>query len=116
VVAGRGFDTAANAFEAAALSDFIATIPPGHIVIVASQGPEGTAFLTPEALSALQSLGLTTEGLTAPFAAIGVKGAAPGNAAQASGSSESSAYLRLGAVPDTRSLAAAVDTVTITKP
>lgn len=36
VEAVRGFDTAANEFEAAALSDFVATLPAGHIVIVAS--------------------------------------------------------------------------------
>jgi hypothetical protein len=109
----QGFDTAANEFEAAALTQFIAQISGGHIVIVATQGPEATAFFDPETTTALHSLGLSTAELTPPFSAIGVKGATPGTALQVSGSNEPTAYLRLGAVPDTRNLAAAVDKVTI---
>jgi hypothetical protein len=116
VLAGQGFDTAANEFEAAALADFIATIPTGQIVIVVSQGPEATAFLTAEALTALQELGLNADGLIPPFSAIGVKGAAAGSAVLATDSGEGSAYLRLGAGPDDRTLAAAVDWLTIAKP
>ena len=111
----KGFDTAANEFEAVALSEFIAAIPQGNIVIVASQGAEAMAFFNADTLAALQSLGLETTNLNPPFSAIGVKGALPGSIAQALGSSETTAYLRLGAAPDTRNLAAAVDKVTIRK-
>jgi hypothetical protein len=115
VVAKRGFDTAANTFEAAALSEFISGLSAGQFVIVASQGAEAMAFLDSEALTALQLIGLSTETLRVPFAAIGVKGANPGTAAQAIGSNEATAYLRLGPLPDNRTLAAAVDIVTITR-
>jgi hypothetical protein len=59
-------------------------------------------------------LGLSAETLSPPFTAIGVKAAAAGTALQAAG--EGSAYLRLGLSPDTRTLAAAVDKVTISRP
>jgi hypothetical protein len=109
----KGFDTAANEFEVIALTQFIAQIPARHIVIVATQGPEATAFFNASATAALHSLGLSATDLIPPFSAIGVKGASPGTALQASGSNERPAYLRLGAVPDARHLAAAVDKVTI---
>ncbi len=105
----RGFDTAANAFEADALRQFIEQIPPGQIVVVATQGPDAAAHFTADTAAALESLGLAAGQLTPPFSAIGVKGAAPGTAAQAT-------YLRLGANPDARSLAAAVDRVVISTP
>ncbi|MBN1992809.1 MAG: hypothetical protein JW953_08875 [Anaerolineae bacterium] len=112
VVKIKGFDTAANEFEAAALSQFITDIPPGHIVIVATQGTEAAAFFTTETLAALQTLGLSSEHLNPPFSAIGVKGAGPGTALQTSGDP---AYLRLGAAPDVRNLAAAVDKIIISQ-
>jgi hypothetical protein len=110
----RGFDTAANEFEAAALADFIAGLPEGQIILLATQGPDATTFLTPAALAALQSIGLPVDLSPPPFSAIGVKGATPGAAALAAG--EGTAYLRLGASPDDRPLAVAVDTVTISRP
>ncbi len=113
VAAARGFDTAANEFEAAALAQFIADVPAGQIVVLASQGADATAFLTPEATAALGSVGLVVQGLQPPFSAIGVKGAAGGAALQAAG--EGAAYLRLGAVPDDRTLAAAVDKMVIAR-
>ncbi|MBN1217791.1 MAG: hypothetical protein JXM69_02595 [Anaerolineae bacterium] len=109
----KGFDTAANEFEAAALNQFIANIPEGYIVIVATQGPEATAFFDAETRAGLESLGLSAKELTPPLSAIGVKGAFPGTALQKTGSNGTSAYLRLGAAPDDRTLAAAVDKVTI---
>jgi hypothetical protein len=110
----KGFDTAANEFEVAALSQFIAAIPAGHIVLVASQGPEATAFFNDETWAALHTLGLNSEALAPPFSAIGVKDAPPGSALQAAG--EGTAYLRLGRNPDTRPLAVAVDWVVIAVP
>ncbi|MCK6624273.1 MAG: hypothetical protein L6R45_03745 [Anaerolineae bacterium] len=116
VLAVKGFDTAANTFEATALSQFITEIPAGQIVLLGSQGLEATAFFTEETEAALQSLGLDTAALSAPFAAIGVKNAAAGTALQTNADSAGTAYLRLGASPDTRSLAAAVDKVIISRP
>ncbi|MCB0197217.1 MAG: hypothetical protein KDJ65_35045, partial [Anaerolineae bacterium] len=111
VVSMRGFDTAANTFEADALAEFINQVADGQIVIVAAQGLDAAAFLTPEAITALESIGIQADGLTPPFSAIGVKGAAGSSALQAQG--EGTAYLRIGLSPDTRTLAAAVDKVTI---
>jgi hypothetical protein len=51
--------------------------------------------------------------LTPPFSAVGIAGAKPGTALQASGNASNPAYLRLGAVPDNRNLAAAVNQVII---
>lgn len=116
VTAVRGFDTAANTFEAAALSQFIAEIAPGQIVLLATQGLDAAAFFSEDTLTSLQSLGLSGDNLSAPFVAIGVKGAPIGTALQAAGSDAETAYLRLGPSPDTRNLAAAVDKVTISRP
>lgn len=102
-----GFDTAANEFEAQALSTYIAQIPAGQLVIVSSQGLDAAAFLNDD----FAALG-GTEGIPAvPYSLIGVKGAAPGNGMEISGE----AYLRLGRNPDTRSLAVAVDWLEIQK-
>jgi hypothetical protein len=116
VIDMRGFDTAANGYEADALAQFIAGIPDGHIVIIATQGTEATAFFNPNSLAALASIGLTGDNLTPPFSAIGVKGAAPGTALHVNGSADTPAYLRLGNMPDMRNLAAAVDQVIILRP
>ncbi len=107
----KGFDTAANEFEAAALKEFINTIPNGQIVIIATQGAEASAFFNHDTSMALQSLGLPAQIPAPPFSAIGLKGAATNTATLASG--EGTAYIRLGAIPDSRNLAAALDKVTI---
>jgi hypothetical protein len=116
VITTRGFDTAANAYEAATLSQFIEGMPSGQLVLLATQGLEATAFFQAETWHSLQNLGFKTEEVTLPFAAIGVKGAAPGTALQAEADSTGNAYLRLGRSADNRHLAAAVDSVTITQP
>lgn len=109
----RGFDTAANTFEAAALAEFIEQIPADQIVILASQGLDATAFFSPETSTTLESIGVKADTLTPPFSAIGIKGAASGTALQAQG--DGTSYIRIGLSPDTRNLAAAVDRVTISK-
>ena len=110
----RGFDTAANEFEAAALEDYIHQIPPGYIVVLATQGADAATYFKASTLTALESLGLTN--FKPPFSAIGVQGAASGAALQVSSDNAATAYLRLGASPDTRHLAAAVDKVIIRRP
>jgi hypothetical protein len=116
VVEVRGFDTAANVFEAAALVDFIDLIPAGQIVVVATQGADAANFLNIEARTALQTLGLHLDTPEPPWSAVGLKGAAPGTALHISGGDTGTAYVRLGPVPDDRTLAAAVDWVTISGP
>jgi hypothetical protein len=103
----RGFDTAANEYEAQALADYIATVPAGRLVIVSSQGTDAAAFLT----EGFAALGGSPAIPTVPYSLIGIKGAAPGTAQEATGE----AYLRLGASPDTRALSAAVDWIEIGK-
>ena len=104
----RGFDTAANHYEAQALGDYLAQIPAGSLVIVSSQGADAAAHLT----VGFGMLGGSEAVPMAPYSLIGIKGAAPGTAQETSGDG----YLRLGANPDTRPLAIAVDWVEIKKP
>jgi hypothetical protein len=113
VVEKAGFDTFANEFEPQDLVDFVAHIPDGHIVAVAVKG-DGATHLTEAAVQALASLGgqsdlRGTENLS--HAMIGVKGAAPGSALEASG--EGNSYLHVGQNPDERTLSVALDYVNI---
>ncbi len=115
VTAMQGFDTTANAFESESLARFVADIPPGTPVIVASRG-NATAFLTADAVSALRSLGadVSAESLAGQFFAIvGVKDAAPGSAAQVIDPAD--AFLRVSLNRDRRTLAGAVDWVEVGK-
>ncbi|MCS7221878.1 MAG: interleukin-like EMT inducer domain-containing protein [Anaerolineae bacterium] len=107
----RGFDTAANAYEAERLAQFLQEIPEGLIVVAATRGP-GTAHLTDQAWAALQEIGAGQDPRGIPgvsHAIIGVKGALPGSAVEVVRTG--GAYLRIGRNPDRRSLAAAVDWV-----
>ncbi len=111
IVAMQGFDTAANAFESENLRAFLAQIPQGSPVLIASRGEAG-AFLdtTFEDIGALFALDELRQN---QFALIGVKGAAAGTALQMLDPNE--AFLRLGLNPDRRSLAAAVGQVEVIK-
>jgi hypothetical protein len=111
VVERAGFDTWANEFESQDLADFVAEIPEGYIVAVAVKG-DGAANLTDAAVRALLTLGAQTdlrgtEHLS--HAILGVKGAEPGSALEASG--EGNSYLHVGRNPDERTLSVAVDYV-----
>ncbi len=113
VVEKAGFDTFANEFEAQDLADFVAAMPDGYIVAVGVRD-DGAAHLTEEAVEALRSLGAEldlrgTEYLS--HAIIGVKGAIPGTALEASG--EGNSYLHVGQNPDDRTLSVALDYVNI---
>ncbi len=115
ITAMQGFDTTANAFESESLAAFMADIPPGAPVIVASRG-NATAFLSEDAISALRSLGadVSAESLAGQFFAIvGVKDAAPGSAAQVIDPAD--AFLRVSLNRDRRTLAGAVDWVEVGK-
>lgn len=108
----RGFDTAANIYEADALAAYLAAIPAGRIVLLATKG-DATAHLTPAAVVALRSLG-SRIGSTAELAGqahvlVGIQGAAPGAAAEVI--NRDAAFLRVAG--DFRTLAAAVDWVQV---
>ena len=105
----RGFDTAANEFEAEALAAYLAQAPAGRVIVVATKG-DATQHLTAGARTALERLGLATNlAAGSSFAAVGVQGAGNGAAAQAIAPSD--AYLRVGG--DARPLALAVDWVRV---
>jgi hypothetical protein len=108
VIEAVGFDTAANPYEADALAAYLAGIPKGRIVAVATKGDAG-ANLTPAAVQALRNFGSRAQ---APadlqgmaHALIGVQGAAPGAAAEEIKPSD--AFVRVAG--DFRTLAAALD-------
>ena len=108
-----GFDTAANSFESEKLTAFIAGIPNGAPVLVASRG-DAAAFLTEDGIAALNSLGgdVTLENLRGNYLSLaGVKGAAPSSAAQVIDPIE--AFLRISLNRDRRTLAGAVGVVEI---
>jgi hypothetical protein len=109
----RGFDTWANEYEAQRLAEFVAQVPDGRIVVVATKGDAGQ-HLTEAAVAALRSLGAQADlrGATGQsHALIGVRGAAAGSALELVAAPN--AWLRLGRNPDRRSLAAAVDWVRV---
>jgi hypothetical protein len=109
VVEQVGFDTTANEGESARLSGYLAQVPPGAPVIVASYGDAWT-HLTAEAVEGLRGLGadVTVEGLQNQyFAVVGVQGAAPGAAVQAVDAAD--AFVRVSLNRDRRDLAAAAD-------
>lgn len=106
----RGFDTAANTYEVDALAAYLAHIPAGRIVVLATKG-DATAYLTPSAVAALRGLGSrvtdAAELAGMAHALVGIQGAAAGAAAEVI--SPAAAYLRVAG--DFRSLAAALDWV-----
>ncbi|MGC8780993.1 MAG: interleukin-like EMT inducer domain-containing protein, partial [Anaerolineae bacterium] len=106
----RGFDTAANAYEADALAAYLSAIPQGRIVVLATKG-DAAAHLTPAAADALRRLGSQISSVAdlagRAHALIGVQGAAP--AAAAEDIRPADAFVRVAG--DFRTLAAAVDWV-----
>ncbi|MBW7883130.1 MAG: hypothetical protein H3C34_10920 [Caldilineaceae bacterium] len=104
-----GFDTTASGAESDRLATYLAGIEPGFPALVVSYG-DATAHLAPAAVDGLRTLGadVTLDSLRGNYFAIaGVKGAAPGSAAQAVDPAE--AFLRVSLNRDRRMLAAAVD-------
>ena len=105
----QGFDTTSGGSEAqaSALAAFVRAIPEGQIVVAAMQG-DGAAHLTAEAVDALRSIGGEADPRGSSgwsHALVGVKGAVPGTALEASG--PQNGWLRVA--PDLRTLAVAVD-------
>jgi len=108
VIESVGFDTAANPYEADALAAYLAGIPKGRVVAVATKGDAG-ANLTPAAVEALRGLGSRAQAPTdlqgMAHALVGVQGAAPGAAAEEIQPGD--AFVRVAG--DFRTLAAALD-------
>jgi len=109
-----GFDTEANAFESEKLAIFLSEVESGRVILVVSYG-NATSHLTEEVVDGLRNLGadVTLDTLQGQhFAIIGVQGQAAGSANVITDPER--AFLRLSLERDRRSLAAAVDWVTIT--
>ncbi len=105
----RGFDTAANDFEAEALTAYLAQVPAGRVVVVATK-EDATRHLTAAARAALGRLGLPADlAAGASLAAVGVQGA--GNGVGAIAWAPGDAYLKVGG--DARPLAFALDWVRV---
>jgi hypothetical protein len=105
----QGFDTYANAFEADRMAQFIEGLDDGVLVLGAARGEAGVS-LNDRAVAALASLGSAVDLRATPghgHAFVGVKGAAPGTAAEETG--PDGAYVRV--TGDRRDLSAAVDWV-----
>jgi len=110
-----GFDTTASAAESEKLAAFLADIPPGRPVLIATYG-DASAYLGAESLAALSTIGatLTADAVRGAYVAVaGVKGAAPGSAAQVVDAND--AFLRVTLNRDRRPLAAAVDWLSVGK-
>ncbi len=113
VRAKAGFDTAGSAAESERLAEFVSEIDAGAPVLVVSHG-DAWRELSAAAVDQLRTLGadVSLQGLQEQYVAIvGVKGAAPGTAAQALDPQE--AFLRISLNRDRRPLAAAVDWVSV---
>jgi hypothetical protein len=110
------FDTfdPASTQASIALMDFVRAVPAGHIV-AAAVADEASHNLTEGAVDALRSIGVATD-LRGRFrsghAVIGVKGAAPGQALEASGR-ERPVSVWVGANVDTAAVGVAVDWVRV---
>ncbi len=110
VLDAQGFDSAANSYEADRLAQYLAALPPGRVVVLATKG-DASAHLTPAAIAALRGVGsrvASTGDLAGQaHALVGIQGAAPGSAEEVI--APASAFLRISG--DFRTLAAAVDWV-----
>jgi hypothetical protein len=108
VLDARGFDTAANSYEADALAAYLESIRPGQIVVLATKG-NATAHLNQAAIDAMRSLGSRASSPAdlagQSHALVGVQGAGPATAAETLAPGD--AFLRVWG--DFRELAAAVD-------
>ena len=94
--------------------DFLGGVPQGRVVAVAARS-EATKSAPPAVFAALGSLGISAgSGAVAgqALAAIGVKGANQGQVLQ---QWSGNAYVHVGPNADKRTLAAAIDSVRLTK-
>ncbi len=115
VLKAKAFNTADDKAQSRLMTDFLAQVPNGFIVAVASQ-ESAAANLGDRTVTALKNLGGAIDLRQTPTVAhalIGVKGA-PANSA-VEDTNEGNVFLAVGHVPDDRTLAAAVSAITIEK-
>jgi hypothetical protein len=115
IISARAFDTVNDRAESRAFTDFIAQIPNGHIVAIASQDAVA-ANLGDRAALAFRDLGGQIDlrqNPTRTHALIGVKSATPGSALEQS--QDGATFIWVGKSQDTRTLAAAVSGIVIEK-
>jgi len=115
VIASSVFNTADDIARSRAMTDFLAQIREGSIVVVAAQENAG-ANLGERTVGMLRSLGAQIDLRQTPnhsHAIIGVKGASPGTAVESSREGES--FIAIGRNVDDRTLAAAISLITLEK-
>ncbi len=115
VLSARRFDMVEDRAESRAMTDFLMQVPAGQIVVIASQG-DVAANLGDRTVEQLRTLGAQIDVRQTAQRAhviIGVKGAPRGSALEQA--SDTSAIVAVGRSLDTRTLAAAVSTITIEK-
>ena len=113
VLDARAFDTISDRVGSRAFTDFIAQIPAGHIVAIASQDAVA-ANLGDRAAASFQLIGGNIDIRQNPsrtHTLIGVQGAQPGSAIEQS--QENSSLVWVGPSQDARTLAAAVSVVVV---
>ena len=115
VVASRFFNTADDIAQSRAMTDFLTQVRDGYIVSVAAQENAG-AHLGDRTVALLRSIGARVDLRQTPnhsHAIIGVKGAVTGSALEES--SDVSTFLAVGHDIDARTLAAAINLITLEK-
>lgn len=113
VIASRFFNTADDRAQSRAMTDFLAQVRQGQIVVVAAQEDAGTN-LGDRTVAMLQTIGAQVDLRRTPtyaHAIIGVKGAPPGTAIEQS--SDGDVFISVGRNADERTLSAAVSTIVI---
>ncbi|MCS6801689.1 MAG: interleukin-like EMT inducer domain-containing protein [Chloroflexota bacterium] len=113
ILLSASYDTFADDGASGRLAKAIADLPPGTIVALAVKD-DASAKLGEDAVAAFRALGIATDlrgGFRLSHAAIGVKGAAPGTALEASGTE--TVRLAVGRSLDERTLGIAVERVSI---
>jgi hypothetical protein len=113
VISAKTFDTVDDRAPSREMTDFIAQIPDGMIVVAATQGDAGVN-LGDRTAAALKTLGAQVDLREHPdrsHALIGIKGAPAGSALEQSNAGKS--FVSVGRSQDERTLAAAVSSITI---
>ncbi|MBI5033100.1 MAG: hypothetical protein HZB51_21485 [Chloroflexi bacterium] len=115
IISAKSFNTADDKAQSRAMTDFIAKIPNGFIVVVSAQESAGLN-LGDRTVAGLKGLGSKIDLRQNPnraHALVGVKGATPGTADEES--KDGSAFVVIGHSADERTLAAAISAVMIEK-
>ena len=115
VLSAKVFNTADDIAASRAMTDWLAQIPNGTIVLIASQ-EDASTNLGDRTVAGLRLLGGQIDPRQNPTRShvlVGVKGAAAGSALEQS--NDGTSFVSVGHSPDVRTLAAAVSTVIIEK-